>query len=482
MKRIGPLLLLCAALMAGPAAAQERFRKTPPPPDPLPGLRLPPIETSSISNGLRIAAVPWTGAPLMSLQLILDAGESRSPESLPGLATCAAHMFLRGTRFRSGEDIENLIESLGGRITLDVTQDHVFFTFLFLEEALDQVLNLLREMLIAPGFSERELANLKYSLRYDLMDKNKDPETAARKHLLRLLFQGHPYARFAFDPDVIKNWTMRDLTAFFDRHYRPNAAHLVFVGDIQAPAAAKKAARFLIAWQARDIPALTMPAPRVQDRDRICFIDIPEAKVCAVAAGVLLPIPDSSERFTLSVLNEILGGTTGSRLFMTLREAKGFAYSAFSEIDYFRSGAVFVARSLTPAASIVPSVLEMIKILRSPAREPIPPDEIELAKSTLIGNFPLRLARFEDFVARAGLIEAVGWGPEAWNRYYEPMWLVGPERVTAAAVRIFQARLVVVIAGDKRACDERLADFDTVEYYDSKGQIQYRKDRNAKEP
>jgi zinc protease len=337
-------------------------------------------------------------------------------------------------------------------------------------------------MLIAPGFSERELANLKFSLRYDLMDKNKDPEYAARRHLLRLLFQGHPYAKFAFDPEVIKIWTLRDVTAFFDRFYRPNAAHLVFVGDIQAPAAAKKAARFLTAWQQREIPALVLPAPRVQDHDRICFIDIPEATLCAVAAGALLPNPDIPERFTFSVLNQMLGGTTGSRLFMTLREAKGLAFNAFSEINYFHSGAVFVARALTPTATIVPSVREMIKILRAPGREPIPADEIELAKSTLIGNFPLRLARFEDYVARAGLIEAVGWGSEAWNRYYEPMWLVGPERVAEAAARSFQARLVVVIAGDKKACDERLAEFDTVEYYDSKGQYQYRKDRNAKEP
>jgi predicted Zn-dependent peptidase len=178
----------------------------------------------------------------------------------------------------------------------------------------------------------------------------------------------------------------------------------------------------------------------------------------------------------------MLGGTTGSRLFMTLREGKGLAFSAFSEINYFRSGAVFVARALTPVATIVPSVQELIKILRSPGKDPIPPDEIELAKSTLIGNFPLRLARFEDFVARAGLIEAVGWGPEAWNRYYEPMWLVGPERVAETAVRSFQSRLVVVIAGSKKACDERLAEFETVEYYDAKGQYQYRKDRNAKEP
>jgi predicted Zn-dependent peptidase len=275
---------------------------------------------------------------------------------------------------------------------------------------------------------------------------------------------------------------MRDLAAFYDRYYRPNTAHLVFVGDIQAAAAANKAARFLTAWQQRDVPVLALPAPRIQDRDRVCFIDVPEAKVCAVIAGALLPTPDVPERFTLSVLNQILGGTTGSRLFMTLREGKGFAFSAFSEFNYFRSGAIFMARALTPVATIVPTVQEMIKILRSPGREPIPPDEIELAKSTLIGNFPLRLARFEDLIARAGLIEAIGWGPEAWNKYYEPMWLVDAERVAGAVAKSFQSKLIVVIAGDKRACDERLADFDSVEYYDAKGQFQYRKDRTAKEP
>jgi len=481
MRRIGLVLFLCAAA-AAPAAAQERFRKTPPPPDPLPVLRLPAIESAVLPNGLRIAVVPWTGAPLMCLQLILDAGEVRSPENLPGLASGAAHLFLRGTRFRSGADIEDLIESLGGRITLDVTQDHVFFTFLFLEEALDQVLNLLREMLITPGFSERELANIKFSLRYDFIDKNKDPEFAARRHLLRLLFQGHPYAKFAFDADVIKNWTLRDLSAFFDLYYRPNTGHLVFVGDIRAPAAAKKAARFLSAWQQRDVPVPVLPAPRVQDHDRVCFIDVPEAKVCAVIAGALLPTPDVPERFTLSVLNQMLGGTTGSRLFMTLRETKGYAFNAFSEINYFRTGAVFLARALAPIPTVVPAVLEIIKILRSMGKEPIPSDEIQLAKSTLIGNFPLRLARFEDLVARAGLIEAVGWGSEAWDKYYEPMWLVDAERVAGAAAKSFQSKLIVVIAGDKRACDERLADFDSVEYYDAKGQYQYRKDRNAKEP
>ncbi|MDD8026615.1 MAG: insulinase family protein, partial [Acidobacteriota bacterium] len=155
---------LCLALLAAsPAAGQERFRRTRPAPDPLPAMELPAIETVGLSNGLRLTVVPRT-TPLMSLQLILDAGEFRSPQSLPGLATCAANMFLRGTRTRSAAAIEEYIESLGGSMSLDVTQDHAFVTFQFLEASLDPILALLAQLLVEPSFNEIELNQVRFNL------------------------------------------------------------------------------------------------------------------------------------------------------------------------------------------------------------------------------------------------------------------------------------------------------------------------------
>jgi predicted Zn-dependent peptidase len=482
MRRLG-LVLCLAAWLAGPAAAQEKFRKTPPPPEPLAELKLPAIESTVLANGLTFSIVPWTSAPLMSLQLVLDAGEVRSPDNLPGLATCAAHLFLRGTRLRSAADIEETIDSIGGRMTMDVTQDHVFVTFLFLDEALDTVLALLGQMLLQPAFSERELGNVRLTLSYTLRDNEKDPEFAGRRHLLRLLFEGHPYSRYAFTRDAARAWTMRDVAAFTDRFYRPNTANLILAGNINKATAARKVSRYLgTLWQSRDIPPPMLPAPRTLDRDRICFLEVPGSKNCAICVGTLFPTPEVTERFPLSVLDQVLGGSTNSRLFMTLRESNGYAFSAFSEIDYFRTGALFLARTIVPPEYLVPSVRETLRILREPAQRPIPGEEIEQAKAMLMGGFPLRLARLEDFAARAGLVKAVGWGSEAWDKYYEPMWLVGAERVAEAAAKLLNAHMLIVIAGDKQACDEKLGQFDSVEYYDSKGQYQYKKERNPKEP
>jgi zinc protease len=475
--------LCLALLLAAPLAAQERFRRTPPAADPLPSLGLPPIETVGLSNGLKLTVVPWTSTPLMSLQFIVDAGEIRSPKSLPGLATCAANMFLRGTRTRSASAIEELIESLGGSMSLDITQDHVFITFQFLEESLDAVLALLAQMLLQPSFSERELALVKYNLTYELVEREKDPEFSARRHLMRLLFQNHPYASFAFGRDVIKNWNLRDLAQFVDRFYRPNNSQIVLVGNIGLDAAARRVSRHLYnIWGQRDIPPLPPLAPPLQERDRVCFLDVPGAKDCAVMAGAIYPPPEIPDRFALSVLNQILGGTLNSRLFMNLRESKNYAKYAFSEVNHFRVGAFFLARALVAPQYLFPATVQLLQVLRQPAREPISVDEILQAKTVITGNFPLRLARLEDFASRAALIKAAGWGNEAWTGYYEQTWSVGAERIAEIARQRLTSPFLIVIAGDRAVCDERLIEFDLVEYYDARGQFLYTKSRDRKEP
>jgi len=472
------LLALCAA---APAAGQERFRRTPPAAEPVPTLALPAIESVALNNGLRLSVVSRE-IPLMSLILVLEAGEIRSPQGLPGLATCTAHMFLRGTKTRSASDIEELVESLGGSMSLDITQDHVFVSFQFLEESLDPILDLLGQLLLQPSFSERELAQVKSNLSAELMERSKAPEFSARRQLLRLLFQGHPYASFAFGREAIANWKLGDSRQLFDRFYRPNNAHLVLVGDIRLDSAPRRGSRRRNVWPQRDVPPLPPLVPPVMDRDRVCFVDGPGARDCSVVAGALFPPPEIPDRFALTLLNQILGGTLNSRLFMSLRESRSYAKYAFSEVNHFRVGALFLARALVAPRHLYPATELLLEEIRRPAREPVSLDEILQAKTMVIGGFPLRLARPEDFASRVALIQAAGWGNEAWNDYFEQTMTVGPERIADLAKQRMTSPFLIGIAGDRTACDERLVEFDLVEYYDVRGQLLYTKSRDRKEP
>ncbi|MDD8027261.1 MAG: pitrilysin family protein, partial [Acidobacteriota bacterium] len=377
--------------------------------------------------------------------------------------------------------IEEYIESLGGSMSLDVTQDHAFVTFQFLEASLDPILALLAQLLLEPAFNEIELNQVRFNLSYELMERGKDPEFAARRHLLRLLFAGHPYANFAFNRDVIKNWNLRDLSQFFDRFYRPNNAQLILVGDIRPDAASRRVSRHLNLWQRRDIPPLPALTPPVLEHDRVCFLDVPGTRDCAVVAGAVYPPPEIPDRFALTVLNQILGGTLNSRLFMILRESRNYAKYAFSEVSHFQVGAYFLARALVAPQFLYPATELLLNVLRQPAHEPISMEEILQAKTVVIGNFPLRLARLEDFASRVALIKAAGWGDEAWNSYYEQTMTVGPDRIADIARQRMTSPFLIVIAGDRALCDARLVEFDLVEFYDAKGQFLYTKSRNRKE-
>jgi len=474
MKKTCSILGFCFVL-SGLAlfSGQERFRKGPPPPDPGQELKLPPIESVLLFNGLNVSVVTRENLPFMSIELVIFAGESRSPDQNPGLATLAANMFPHSTQSRSMSDIEELVEAIGGSLRVSVNQDYALVTFSFLEDYLERALALLGQMILQPNFTKSEVDSVKLTTFYDLLENERNPEFVAKRQLLRLLFKNQPYESFAFSRDVIKHWNQNDLVDFFGRYYRPNNAHLIIVGNLSLNVATRNVIRFLNLWQRQDVPPPTLPPPKPPDKDKICFIDVPQAKDCVVYLGTVFPLPGIQERFALRVLNQILGGTLTSRLFMNLRESKSFAKFAFSETEFFKAGGDFLVRAQVSPEFIVPAVEEIQKEIRGLARESVPPSEIEQAKSYLISNFPLQIARFDGFSEKVAEIKALDGGQECWNKYSEQVALVNSERVFEAAQRFLLQSFMIVIAGDKNTLSPHLAEFDSYDVFDNKGQFQY---------
>ncbi|MGA2585778.1 MAG: pitrilysin family protein [Candidatus Aminicenantales bacterium] len=453
---------------------QEHFRRFPPPPDPLQELKLPPIASALLSNGLGVSVVSRENVPFMSVQLVVFAGEVFSSGKLPGTATFAAGMFGRGTLIHSASDIDEIMESIGGTLSVAVNQDYVLVTFNFLEEHLDQALDLLSQMILQPNFAENEIASIKRRTAYDLIDKERDPQFVGKRTLLRLLFKDHPYAKQAFSSEVVKNWNQADLMDFFDRYYRPNNAHIILTGNISLGAATRKVSHYLSTWRPQDIPPVFPLIPKPPDKDKICLIDVPQAKNCAIYIGAAFPTPTVQERFDLTVLNQILGGTFASRLFMNLRESKQYAKFAFSEINFLKDGGVFFAQALdVNPQTLIPAVQEIQREIKALTGEPISFQEIEQAKSFLMHHFPLEIERFNDMGARAAEIKARDGGDEGWNKYYEQVKLVDAGRVFDAAQKFLLQPFYIVIAGDKNVLFKSFIDFDTYDVYDNKGQFQY---------
>jgi predicted Zn-dependent peptidase len=419
----------------------------------------------------------------MGIELLIYAGESASPAGAPGLATFVASLLSQGTQVRSAAELEEVVESLGGTFFVNVNQDYIRVSLHVLEENLDKALDFLAQILLQPQFLDRNIADIRRMISYDLQDKEQSPEFAAKRQLYRLLLKGHPYERLAFSRDFLRPWTVREVQDFFDRFYRPNNAHLILTGNVNLSQATRKISHVLNTWAPGDIALPPIQPVRPPEKERICLVDLPQSReACYVFSGTAFPRPSTPDRAALMVLNQVLGGSLGSRLLMNLRESKEYANYAFSELEIYREGGLLFVRARVLPEKVVPAFLEIQKEIRSLAgANPALAGEIEPAKTYLLGNFPIGLERFEQFTARMADIIGLGAGEELWNGYYAQVMLVDPDRVLKAAQAFLQRPFVTVIAGDRASLADRLSVLDAYDIFDAKGQFiaTYAKDKKG---
>lgn len=471
---------LCAAavlasLLGAPAAeAQERFRRTPPLPEALPvELRLPAIESSILPNGLQVAVASRPGSSAATLMLVIRSGEADSPPERPGLAALTARMIGKGTKQLSAAYLEDMIEAMGGKYSVTVLMDYTVLSLRVLTSELDRAIYVLRLIALDAAFSERELAALRRTAYWEIVERKKDPESLAWSQLLRILFENHPYLTATYTEDVIRFISARDVNAFYGRHYRPgNAAVLVF-GDIDGPETAKRVASHFSAWAGGppERPPAVPPGP--SPRERVCYVESPGLENATVFAGNVIMDASDPDFFPFLVLKQMLGGSTGSRLFMNLRESKRYAYYAFSETEFFRDCGVYWARALVRPEAIVPAAREILREIGVLAAQPAPPSEIEEAKSFLIGSLPLRFVSPEGFGEWMARYVALGLDRSQWDKTLESLTRVNAESVREAARRHLAAKPVVVIVGRPEWIASLGAEFDVVEVFEANGKLKY---------
>ncbi len=466
-------ICICSLFLLAPSFAQERFRKSPPIPDPLFRLQLPQVESMALMNGLTVAVAMRDNQPFFSLELVIMAGESQSPDPLPGLASFTAEMLTRGTSLVSAAEMEERIEAIGGTLSITTTPDCTRFSFQFLEDFLDQALEVVGLMVLQPNFSEREIAALKRILRFDFRQKQRDPEFVGRRQLLRVLFKEHPYHKFCYNEDAFRNIDRKDIQSFYDRYYRPNNAVLVLTGNLNLAVAVRKVSHFLNTWPRRELERLPLPSLGVNDEEKVCFVDLPRAKEATVIVGnIIFPLA-APDYFPFAVLNQLLGGTPFSRLFMNLRETKEYAYTAFSKTDLFRSGGTYMITAQVIPSAATDSIREISLELERITREKISTFELEQAKSYLIGHFPLQISRPAEFSRSVADLVTFSLGDAHWNRLDDSILQVDADQIFEVAQKYFRPKPAVVIVGDKDVLLDKLRDIERLDVYDLKGTFLY---------
>ncbi len=450
---------------------QERFRRNPPYPEPLMPLRFPQSEVAVLENGLTLVTITRMKTPIITMQILVQAGEIDSPAGLSGLATVTNEMMLRGTQLMNASEIEEALENLGIEFNLEVSADYSLFTFSFLDDNLDKALNLIKSFFSESVFPASELANVKRELYYRLLVNKREPEKIGFNFFLKKLLAPEISSPGPIEEEDIKNISQKDVINFHRRLIRPTNSIIILNGPLGLNNASLKISQAFNRWVPR--PIERNPIPRVENKnfDRVYFVDVP-SKDCVVILGNAVSPINSEDYFPLLVMNQIVGGLTSSRLFLNLRETKGLAYYAFSDIYYLKNNGIFWIRARTSPEAIGEVTREIMNELKNLTEFPPEPFELEKAKTYLIGNFLLQLQDQQLLNKRIALQNFYSLPDNFWTKYIENLMMVAADNVREAARKYLANKPLIVIVGKYNPEFDYLKYFDNIEIYNNKGQLQ----------
>ena len=388
-----------------------------------------------LPNGAVLLVAERPAIPIVVVRVGLPGGAVHDPADALGVASLTAELLTRGTARRSGPELDRAIEFVGGSLAAGAGSDGAAVTLAVLKKDLGLGLDLLAEVLLQPTFAADELARKVTDIQGALRRSEQDPETVAARELGRMIFPGHPYGRpVSGTIESVGKLTREQVTAFYQRHYRPDGANIVAVGDVTVAEIRRELLQRLAAWTPPPAPvAAVAKSPLVAGaEDRKIVRDLTQTTVLLGRPSIR---QDDADYFALAVATYVLGGGSASRLYTRVREERGLAYSVYSSLLPARYGASYLVSLQTRTDGVGEAVRLTREEMARLGREPVAPRELSLAKSYLIGSFPLRLDTSGKLARFLGAVEESGLGLEYPDRYKERIG-----RVTEADVQRVAAK------------------------------------------
>jgi zinc protease len=421
-----------------------------------PELKLPPLQRTTLSNGLKVVLAERHNAPVVDMTLIVDAGYAADSLATPGTAKLTLAMLDEGTKKRSSLEISERAELLGARLGAGSSLDTSFLSVNAITSKLPDSLELFSDVLLNATFPQADFDRLKAQSLAGIQQEKTQPQGIAMRLFPSLIYgKGHAYSNpfsGSGSESTVKALTRADLEAFRSRWIRPDNATLLVVGDATIDSVKPLLEKYLAAWKA---PAEAMPKKNLasvtaQAKPRVFLINRTGAEQTLILGGYAGPPRSDPDYVALETLNTILGGGFVSRLNMNLREDKHWAYGAGSGLSAAEGQGPFIVRAPVQTDKTSESIQEMVKELREIIATRPPTDaEIKFARDSLTLQLPGSNETSGEVAGSYADIITYGLKDSYWNDFVGEVKAMSPAKLTSAAQKLVRPdALTWVIVGD----------------------------------
>ena len=377
------------------------------------------VPTRSVTaNGMTVLFLEQHFLPTVEIHALVKVGSAQDPPDKAGLANLTASLLDEGTLTRTSRQIAEQIDFVGGSLEAHAAEDFTTASTRVLKKDADLGFALLADMLQHPAFHKQEFERVRTQILGEIVSDDDDPGNVAMKAFHQLIFHGHPYSWPAHGTEeTLNKITVADIQQFHAREYLPNQTILVIVGDLTQDQAAALVQTHFDSWKKGPPSPYQIKKPASIERKMVQLIekDLTQSTIVLGHTGISRTNPDY---YAVTVMNYILGaGGFSSRLMDSIRDKQGLAYGIMSQFDTrLMPGAFFISlQTRTDVTNqAIAGVLTEIKGMRD---APVTDQELNEAKSFIVGSFPLRVDSSAKLANVLAQVELYNLGLDYFTQY-----------------------------------------------------------------
>jgi len=440
------ILSLIALFLCTVAVNAQIDRSTMPKPGPDPVIKLGKPDMFTLPNGLKVIMVENDKLPRASAILTID-NKPYFEGEIAGVSGMMGSLLGRGTTNISKDDFNEKVDFLGASVNFGSSGAYASS----LKKYFPEILGLMADGVKNSQFTQEEF-DKEVQITLDGLKSNEKNVTAIARRVENVLTFGrnHPSGEFT-SKESVEKITLQDVLNNYNTYYKPNNAYLVIEGDINAKEIKKLVTSLFSDWNKGVIPAYTMPEVDNVATTEINFINMPNAVQSEIAVINTIDLTLGDKDYYAALLaSNILGGGGTARLFMNLREDKGYTYGSYSSLRQSRNKGTFRATASVRNMVTDSSVVELQREINKIRYQKVTAEELANSKEEYIGGFVMDVQKPTTIASFALNIALYNLPEDFYANYIKNIKAVTLDDVQNAAIKYFRgdkARIVITGKG-----------------------------------
>ena len=345
---------------------------------------------AALDNGLRVITSTMPHSRSVCLAILVGAGSCYENKEEAGISHFVEHLLFKGTQRRpTSKEITQDIEGVGGIINGGTDKEVTVFWCKVAKSHFPIGLDVLSDILLNSLFDNKEIEQERRIISEEINMNLDLPQQRVNMLIDELLWPEQPLGREVIGyKETVSSITREQILNYVARRYIPNSTVLSIAGNIQHEEALDQIEPLFSKWAAGELATgYITNVNQTEARLRIEPKDIEQAHLCLAVHGFSRSHP---QRFTIDLLNTVLGGGMSSRLFTEIRENRGLAYDINSYTEHFLNSGSFAIYAGVDPEKVETAVAAILEEL-SKIKQEITTSELTRAKELSKGRLYLRL-------------------------------------------------------------------------------------------